>query len=293
MTVSVCTLAANRNTHLRNVVRGLGRSRRLPDELVVGWMGGPDPGEVLVTSPCPVQVVEVSADGDLPLAAARNAAARAALGDVLVFLDVDCIPGSELVAAYREAVSQRDWLFMGPVRYLPQGVVTADWDEADLIRAGTPHPARPAPARPGLHRTERYELFWSLSFAVRAATYWHRIGGFDESFVGYGGEDTDFAWSARKADVPLAWVAGAHSYHQDHPAHQPPVSHLEAVVHNARRCRAKWDRWPMEGWLRSFETMGLVRWEHDLLEVVRQPTREELEATRTRAFPRQPAASSA
>jgi hypothetical protein len=43
----------------------------------------------------------------LPLAAARNQAAALAFGELgaelVVFLDVDCLPGADLLAAYAEA----------------------------------------------------------------------------------------------------------------------------------------------------------------------------------------------
>ena len=57
----------------------------------------------------------------LPLAAARNAAARAAVGDQLIFLDMDCIPVPELVADYAGFLDAQDALLMGEVLYLPGG----------------------------------------------------------------------------------------------------------------------------------------------------------------------------
>ncbi|WP_425466922.1 galactosyltransferase-related protein [Rarobacter faecitabidus] len=56
----------------------------------------------------------------------------------------------------------------------------------------SPHPARPAPAPGEIVAGGSYDLFWSLTFALSSAT-WQRIGGFDEGYCGYGGEDTDFA----------------------------------------------------------------------------------------------------
>jgi hypothetical protein len=40
----------------------------------------------------------------------------------------------------------------------------------------------------------------------------------------------------------------------------PPVEHLPDIVANAHRFRARWRRWPMEGWLSAFADAGLVRW---------------------------------
>ncbi len=64
-------------------------------------------------------------DGRLPLAAARNAGARCAAragAEVLVFLDVDCIPSAELVERYatrRRLAGRRRAAYAGAVHYLP------------------------------------------------------------------------------------------------------------------------------------------------------------------------------
>ena len=65
---------------------------------------------------------------------------------------------------------------------------------------------------------QRFELFWSLSFATGVAD-WHRFGGFCEQFRGYGAEDTDFAFRAADRGARLAWVGGATAYHPHHPRH--------------------------------------------------------------------------
>ncbi len=141
---SVLTLVRGRDDRLRNLMRGLGRQGARPRELVIAWMQDeaapdlPDPG-------CPVRHLHVPGE-PMPLAAARNRAAEAAGGDLLVFLDVDCIPGPGLVAAYAQAAAQGDGLFLGEVLYLPPGAC----DEADLDRLGRAHPARPPVPDTGL-----------------------------------------------------------------------------------------------------------------------------------------------
>ncbi len=196
----------------------------------------------------------------LPLAAARNRGVEhlAEQGvDVVVLLDVDCLAGFSLVSSYAEAVRSSPLrLWSGPVTYLPYGVVVDH--PAELAAHDRPHPARPAPA-PGRHvRSEQPSLFWSLSFATTPDT-WARAGGFDEGYVGYGGEDTDFARRAQAAGVESWWVGGARAYHQFHPVSSPPVEHLDAILRNGRRYAQRWGEWPMQGWLEAFEALGLVR----------------------------------
>ena len=92
----------------------------------------------------------------LPLAAARNAGAAAALAagaELLVFLDVDCLPGRELLDHYANAArSGPPALLCGPVAYLPPpppGGYDPDRLSAIPFHAG---PARPAAGRPGHRR---------------------------------------------------------------------------------------------------------------------------------------------
>ncbi|WP_409241961.1 glycosyltransferase family 2 protein, partial [Caballeronia sp. INML3] len=40
-------------------------------------------------------------------------------------------------------------------------------------------------------------MFWSLNFACHLNTF-EQIGGFDDAYTGYGGEDTDFAFRAKR-----------------------------------------------------------------------------------------------
>jgi len=102
-----------------------------------------------------------------------------------------------------------------------------------------------------------YRCFWSLNFALPAATF-RDLGGFDPRYVGYGGEDTDFGRTIAAHDVPLWWARGAKAYHQYHKHHMPPVHHLDSVVANAQVFAEKWGEPTMQHWLRAFRLMGLI-----------------------------------
>lgn len=262
-TTSVVTIVRGRLQHLRNQRRGLAEQDALPAEHVVVRMGGPDVRPALLPLPCRTRVVELDDVASLPLARARNAGARTASGDQLVFLDVDCIPSPRLVAAFRE-VADRDGLWTGPVWYLPPWPLDGRLDMAELREIGARHPAQPVAAAGGRVRLAP-DLFWSLNFAVRRDAFW-RIGGFDEDYAGYGGEDTDLAWTAETGGQPITHLADAHAFHQHHPTASPPVQHLDAIVANARVFHRKWGRWPMRGWLEAFAARGLIRWDDDTIE---------------------------
>jgi N-acetylglucosaminyl-diphospho-decaprenol L-rhamnosyltransferase len=203
--------------------------------------------------------VPPGADG-LRLAAGRNRGAAEAIArgaDLLVFLDVDCLPHPDMIGAYERSAGQDRTLLCGPVTYLPAGVIPASPAEAD--RSLAPHSARPAPTAGAVQAATdaEWDLFWSLSFACTAAT-WDAIGGFDERYEGYGGEDTDFAHRARAAGATLHWVGGAHALHQYHATSKPPWQHLDDILRNGRLFASTWGRWPMLGWIEAFAEAGAV-----------------------------------
>ena len=255
-TVSVLTLGRGRARHLHNLVLGLERQRRTPAELVVGVMQD-RPYENLPTTRFPVRQIPIEGGASLPLARARNAVARAAAHDSLVFLDIDCVPDETLVADYATHVAPGAGLLMGEVLYLPAGAAEPGWTHADLAACGVRHDARAAPPRTPLERCGDYRCFWSLSFAIDRGEF-VAAGGFDEGYEGYGAEDTDFARTLEGRGVPISWVRGARAFHQYHAQRMPPVQHLESVVRNAERFADKWGHRTMEHWLHCFALLGLI-----------------------------------
>jgi GT2 family glycosyltransferase len=275
LSTAVVTLNKGRGAHLARLLEGLARGRH-PDACVVVEMGGDD--SPLPRLPFPVERVAHQSVG-LPLAAARNAGRQAATADTLIFLDVDCIPSGNLVSGLAAAVAERDGLICCAVRYLPAGAVRDGWSEADLDRLGRLHPVRDFPAA-GLVPAPQPGLFWSLAFAVRAETY-DRLGGFDEDFSGYGAEDTDLAFRAATAGVPVLFLGGPRAYHQHHAGYDPPLQHFRDIVANAGRFHARHGLWPMDGWLDAFGRLGLIAPDPvDGITVLRDPTPAEIAAAR-------------
>lgn len=252
--LSVVTLASGRPDHLTNVVEGLRRQTQQPIELIVAVMQ--DTIYQLPEAPFPIRQIHIRAN-ELPLAAARNAAAAAAVGEGLVFLDMDCIPTPDLVADYAAGLAELDGLIMGEVMYLPGGATAGAWTYEGFAAVAERHSDRRGPPPSGIEICADYRCFWSLNFAMRRATFL-ATGGFDERYAGYGGEDTDFGKTISLAGVPIAWIKGALAYHQYHPHHMPPVHHLDSVVRNAELFEAKWGYRTMGHWLHAFRLMGLV-----------------------------------
>jgi hypothetical protein len=262
VTTAVITVVSGRHEHLLRQHQALVSSHATPDLYIVVAMDDPWVTQWAPTDEPAPQILSVPLhDGALPLATARNVGADAAIAagaDLLVFLDVDCIPSPEMVNRYTVASAQYSGaLLCGPVGYLPENT---DYDQpAEFGSVAHFHSFRPRP-QPGEIDVGKHELFWSLSFAVSAQT-WRTIGGFHEQYRGYGAEDTDFAVTAQRAGVEVVWVGGADAFHQYHPTTSPPVQHLTDILRNGSLFASRWGYWPMQGWLDAFEQRELVTWD--------------------------------
>ena len=274
--LSALTLVRNRQAHLDRLVEGLMLSASPPDELIVVDMS--DAPVRLPPLGFPVRVERLAGDA-LPLAAARNLAAALASGDNLLFLDVDCIVSSSVCSRMQALLAEHDAVVCPEVLYLPAGAVRpGPLSETDLNAAGRPHPVRPFP-REGESLERNPGLFWSLAFALRRSTF-HRLGGFDETYVGYGAEDTDLGFRIAREGLPLLFAGDAPVFHQHHEGYDPPLQHFRALIANAKRFHAAWSIWPMDGWLTAMADLGLVDWSSDDLIIRRDPTPAEIAAAR-------------
>ena len=172
-------------------------------------------------SPLNLRVVRLE-DRGFGLARARNAGARAAAHDILVFLDADIVAAPGLVAAHaRWHHAIADALTLGFCR----SVAAAGIDADDIRVTG---PAALFADRPGdppwnaHHMAGTGELTARRDDLFRAVTgnnlgisraFFEEAGGFDESFERYGGEDTEFGYRVQARGgllVPVRDAAGWH-----------------------------------------------------------------------------------
>ncbi len=273
--VAFVTIVHGRHDHLARLLRGLAAQTRLPDVLVAVAMDDDDVADAVRRRPVPARGGAGAAPplgrspGRVPRGPARNlgvATAVVAGATQLVVLDVDCIPSPRLVERYVAVMDEDDTdrplVWAGEVAYLPPAPAGRDYLDLDLDTLADPHRSRPVLAPDEVRLADDLRLFWSLSFATTAQT-WAATGGFDEAYVGYGGEDTDFGQRLAHLGGAMTWVGGARAYHQHHPTSDPPTQHLHDIVANANRFAERWGWWPMEGWLEAFARLGLARREPD------------------------------
>lgn len=261
--LAVVTVVKGRHRHLQRQRRGLVDGLTAPLVHVVVSMGDDTLSDVLSQEAgLPTALVRLPPSEKLPLAAARNAgvahAAELGAGSVAL-LDVDCIPEPALVPDYLRLLGMipgpGPGVVAGRVRYLPEGMGEGDYTPGRLEVLGRDHPARVLPDQPVVAGDPR--LLWSLNLGVTVSD-WHAIGGFDEDYVGYGGEDTDFGQRLAAAGGTMWWSTDAGVFHQWHPVSKPPLEHVADIVTNANRFHARWGWYPMEGWLEEFRSRGLV-----------------------------------
>ncbi|WP_236031028.1 glycosyltransferase family 2 protein [Paractinoplanes lichenicola] len=183
-------------------------------EIIVVDDGSPEPPQV----PYGVRLLR-QADEGFRAAAARNLGAAAASGDVLCFLDADTVPEP----GYLTRMARLPAL-------APEAVVVGRRRHAEL--AGLPVDAPVEEAGPAAELPEPqwlrdgYRLSRDLldaddrsyRYVISAALacsrwFFERVGGFDESFRTYGGEDWEWAYRAWLGGAVLAHVADAVAWH--------------------------------------------------------------------------------
>jgi len=131
MRTAVITTVHGRGDHLRGQIAGLQLSNRPTDMHVVVALGDPTIQDVVASAASSAIDIDCgNANDELPVAQGRNVGAAAALqrgAELLVFLDVDCIPAAALIGRYHHAAANRDHaqaLLCGPVTYLPAAART-------------------------------------------------------------------------------------------------------------------------------------------------------------------------
>lgn len=245
---SIVTIVKGRRKQLANLLESIMLSDMLPFDVQVVCMD--DLKELPITDGLTVNFHRIKETHELPLAAARNVGIHATKTTNIIFIDVDCIVSPTLFSNLLEDLSAENIVTAYPL-YLP--MLPDSGSYTDLKRLAVAHPSREA--IPSGEPVEHLQ-FWSLIFAIQKTTF-EKIGGFDESFTGYGAEDTDFAMMFHQAHIDLIFVRD-YILHQYHEKYDPPLNYFESIIENAFRYQQKWKVLPMQRWLKEFEQMGLI-----------------------------------
>ena len=206
-------------------------------EVIVVDDGSDDPPSV----PAGVQLVRQPRDG-ARRSAARNRGVRSSRGAVLCFLDADTTPERDYVTALtRLPALAPEAVTVGRRRHADFAAAAIDADVATAGPAGElPSPRWLADgyrASGDLHHAGPRAFRFVIS-AVLACTRWFfdEVGGFDESFDAYGGEDWEWAHRAWLGGAIFAHVPAAVAWH-DGPAWEGRASPAARDEKNAEAVR--------------------------------------------------------
>jgi len=207
MDISVVIPTYNRIDTLRHVIPSLLRQDISPDryEIIVADSNSNDGT---------AEYLAEIADGDERVrhipgpysgrAGARNAGIRAARGTVVLFTDADIIASTDLLSRHWEHHQRRD-------RIAVVGMELQVNSFRDYLRQ-----SRDRDQRKPLHPSNRKQLSWLYFLTGNASARkadLEALGGFDESFTGYGHEDLELGYRLRRAGVTIVYEPRAVNYH--------------------------------------------------------------------------------
>jgi len=280
--ISVIITFCGRKKHLVNTLKGLENGRILPDEVILIEMGQQRTELPDFNLDIKYALITDFKNDYLPMSRARNHGAILASFGKLVFLDVDCIPSYNFIFKIKNKKFNERAVYMGLPMYLTKSVDSV----SSLIetKRAVEHPGRPK--FEDSKKCEDYGLFWSLCFFIEANLFFE-MGGFDETYLGYGIEDTDLAWKCRNMKVDF-YLTRFKVFHQPHGFQRPPLSSLESIVKNCNHFYQKWKHWPMSKQLQKFRELNLIQWnEHqkNKISITKLPTEAMMAAARVTGEP--------
>ncbi|MEE4545018.1 glycosyltransferase [Streptomyces sp. V4-01] len=250
--ISVIVPTYNQSTLLRATLRQLARQTLPADsfEVIVADDGSADDTADVVKEFGDRLRIGLHHQEDLGfrLATVRNAGARLASGRLLCFLDTGAIPGPDFLREHlaAHAAGDRRVVLGYAYGYNPDA---PPWSVAEML--GAMHP-EDAVARMGddpafrdvRHNAleacgfdpERRTIPWGLCFTLNCsldAGHFKAVGGFDEGFTDWGGEDLEIAYRLHRHGLVFhfsreAWVI-------EHPSERDVKAQLDSWRENMRR----------------------------------------------------------
>ena len=251
--VSVVIPTYNRHELLRRTLESLCAQRFDADamEVVVSDDGSADATESVARSFADHRLrlrYVFQPDEGVRIAAARNNGARAATAPVLLFLDTGVLAGPDLVSTHLAVHASSRPDAPGPaVLGYTYGYNPFDPYPglAELLAANSPEQVRELLGNEERFRDKRHPdfarfdfdlgrmhtpwtLLWTMNASIRAADF-HAVGGFDEGFRSWGGEDVDLGWRLAAHGVPFVAAREAWAIESPH------ERDLEANIASNRR----------------------------------------------------------
>jgi len=255
MKISVVVTTYNRPQALVLVLRGLLAQRQAPFEILIADDGSGDPTRQAIRQMARDANVPIrhlwQADDGFRAASARNMAVAAAQGELIVFLDGDCIPRPDFIAQHAR-LAQAGWFVAGSRLLLTPALTHQAENQQWPIHlwgrgawwlqrlAGHTNRWLPLLNLPGHAWRRRQPAHWQSARTCNMAV-WRSdlvaVNGFDESYQGWGHEDADLAVRLIRHGVHYKngrfALTVLHLWHAENDRSQLPenLARLDAILH--------------------------------------------------------------
>ncbi len=212
-TLSIIAVTFNESRHVGQLQQAVNRLRR-PDGITVETIlidGGSRDGTVETARAADFTKIVILPDASIPVC--RNAGLREATGDWIAFLDGDCIPAADWLEQAAYFLEREPRLLLGwPARPPePHTWVQSAW----MFHWDQKNPHRELRHEREVVAREGFRLATTRNMVLHRAVA-DQIGGFNEELTT--GEDTDFAFRADRAGIPVLGLPGLRVAHLGEPA---------------------------------------------------------------------------
>ncbi|QJR82639.1 glycosyltransferase [Alteromonas pelagimontana] len=265
---SVVTIVKNRFHELSNLISSLESSSVRPQELVIVWMTAPTDHSLIKSEHFEI-VHRFETSSDLPLPQARNKAFVTCRNDKIFHLDVDCACSPEFFELAMDSWQDDRVLTTAVTRVetLPEHATFEN------IQRRIKFQKRDNSVRSSILEMQDFQ---SAVFAISKKAF-STVGGFDESYCGFGIGDIDFATRCESAGFHLFQLP-MRTFAQYRPGRACPVNHVLDIVNNVATFKRKWGFYPAVNWLNEFASKGIIfaDFEEYGVRIRRLPTQQEL-----------------
>ncbi|KHL25641.1 hypothetical protein PK98_03020 [Croceibacterium mercuriale] len=196
----------------------------------------------------------------------RNTLTHEAQGELLVFLDPQCMATTTMMDDYAAAAQRQRGIMAGGIGFLPPAAQQPEKrgphlpmvpDLVALADDAQTHPDRPVPSAGLVPADGTATGLWGANWAIRVADL-QALGGFDEAYRTLSVGEADLARRAAARGMPPRWIEGAVALHQYRARPLPPLEQLDALLADAAQFHVTWNQPAPERWLRAFALMGLI-----------------------------------
>lgn len=211
--LSIIAVTFNESRHVEQLQQAVNRLRR-PDGVTVETIlidGGSHDGTVEAAKAAGFTKIVILPGASIPVC--RNAGLREATGNWIAFLDGDCIPAADWLEQAAYFLEREPRLLLGwPARPPePHTWVQAAW----MFHWDQKNPRRELRHDREVVAREGFRLATTRNMVLHRAVA-DQIGGFNEELTT--GEDTDFAFRADRAGIPVLGLPGLRVAHLGEPA---------------------------------------------------------------------------